>query len=118
MNGGVISGRFSNRCVGVRGAAMASRRFDCDREIEMKRQAWRWSEALVFCAVGMVAAAADHMDSPITKNDPSADINDLFTFINPNNANELILIGTYVPNANFGSRFSDAVDYRFHIDNG
>lgn len=84
----------------------------------MKLRAWRITAALVLGCFGMAAIAADHMDSPISKNDPSADINDVYTFVNPNNANELILITTYVPNANFGSRFSDAVDYRFHIDNG
>jgi hypothetical protein len=81
-------------------------------------RAWRHASALVFGVAAMVAHAADHRDSPISTNDPSADINDVYVFNNPNNANEVILVGTVFPAANFGSRFSDAVDYRFHIDNG
>lgn len=64
------------------------------------------------------ALAADHLDSPLVRNDPAADINDLFAFVNPNDAGELILTQTVVPAAGVGARFSDAVDYRFHIDNG
>jgi hypothetical protein len=87
-------------------------------EREMKSVTAKVSAVLTLAALAFAANAADHMDSPITKNDPSADINDVYTFVNPNNANELILVVTYVPNANFNSRFSDAVDYRFHFDNG
>lgn len=65
-----------------------------------------------------IAQAADHLDSPIVKNDPAADINDLYAFVNPNDAGELILIADVVPVANRNSRFSDAVDYLFHYDNG
>lgn len=62
--------------------------------------------------------AADHLDSPIVQNDPAADINDVYTFVNPNDASELILLKTVVPVASAASRFSDAVNYEFHIDNG
>jgi Domain of unknown function (DUF4331) len=64
------------------------------------------------------AFAADHRDSPIATNDPGADINDVYTFVNPRNPAELIVAVTVVPFANPLSRFSDAVDYRIHIDNG
>lgn len=61
--------------------------------------------------------AADHLDGPAVSNDPAADINDVFAFINPNDAGELILAATILPLANSNSRFSDAVDYQFHIQN-
>ncbi len=69
-------------------------------------------------ALPTIATAADHLDSPLVRNDPAADINDLFAFVNPNDPDELILSQTAVPAAGIGARFSDAVDYRFHIDNG
>lgn len=62
--------------------------------------------------------AADHRDSPLATNDPAADVNDVYLFINPNNAQELIVATTVAPSATALSRFSDAVDYRLHFDNG
>lgn len=64
------------------------------------------------------ANAADHRDSPLTTADPSADINDVYVFMNPNDPNELVTAQTLVPFASFNSRFSDAVVYRLHIDGG
>jgi Domain of unknown function (DUF4331) len=63
-------------------------------------------------------SAADHRDSPLVVNDPAADLNDIYLFVNPRNAAETIVISTVAPFANVLSRFSDAVDYRIHIDNG
>jgi hypothetical protein len=74
------------------------------------------SLALLFLAGA--AAAADHRDAPLATADPTADINDIYAFMNPNNPDELILVSTVVPFANYNSRFSDAVEYRFYIDNG
>lgn len=77
--------------------------------------------ALALALVGSLIAtahAADHRDGPLTTNDPAADLNDVYLFINPNDPDELILAGTVVPVANSNSRFSDAVEYRFHLDNG
>lgn len=71
----------------------------------------------LFAALGP-ASAADHRDGPFATNDPTADINDVYTFINPSNPAELIVAVTVVPFANALSRFSSAVDYRLHIDNG
>ncbi len=73
---------------------------------------------LLALCIAPVAQAADHRDSPLAINDPAADINDVYTFVNPTNRHELIIIGTVLPLANAGSRFSDAVQYQFHIDNG
>ena len=66
----------------------------------------------------VAAPAADHRDSPLATADVTADINDVYTFMNPRNASELIVATTVVPFASFGTRFSDAVEYRTHIDNG
>ncbi len=64
------------------------------------------------------ALAADHRDGPLASGDPAADLNDVYLFINPSDASELILIGTVFPDAPDGARFSDAVNYLFHVDNG
>lgn len=68
-----------------------------------------------FCSA---ALAADHLDSPTVRSDSAADINDVYTFVNPNDPKELIVIATVIPLANAQTRFSNAVEYRFHIDNG
>ncbi len=64
------------------------------------------------------ALAADHRDGPLASGDPAADLNDVYVFINPNDPEEMILIGTVFPDAPDGARFSDAVNYLFHVDNG
>lgn len=64
------------------------------------------------------ALAADHRDGPLATNDPAADVNDIYTFINPNNPDELILALTVAPAANVTTRFSDVVEYVLHLDNG
>ena len=63
-----------------------------------------------------LALAADHRDGPLATGDPSADLNDVYLFMNPNDADELIVIGTALPDAGQGGRFSDAVEYRFHFN--
>ena len=63
------------------------------------------------------AFAADHLDGPAVSNDPSADINDLYAFVNPNDPNELILAMTVMPLATEQSQFSNVVDYQFNIQN-
>lgn len=62
--------------------------------------------------------AADHLDAPVVRTDPAADVNDVYAFVNPNDPGELILAATFIPLAGPGTRFSNAVEYRFHIDNG
>ena len=61
--------------------------------------------------------AADHFDSPLTSADPIADLADTYAFINPNDAQELIIILTVNPFANTGSKFSDAVQYKVMMEN-
>ena len=55
--------------------------------------------------------AADHLDAPAVMADPSADLNDFYSFVNPNDANEVISILTVHPLATGASQFSDAVIY-------
>lgn len=68
--------------------------------------------------ISFSASAADHRDAPSATADPAADINDIYAFMNPGDSNELVLVNTVVPFADYNSRFSDAVEYRFLINNG
>jgi len=61
--------------------------------------------------------AADHVDATQITSDPSADINDVFLFVNPNDADELIIANTSFPIAGPGTQFSDAVTYNVVIEN-
>lgn len=70
---------------------------------------------MISLALAASAQAADHRDSPLATNDPAADINDVYTFTNPNDPDELIAIVTVSPVANANTRFSDAVEYRLHL---
>ena len=49
--------------------------------------------------------AADHLEAPAVVNDPATDINDVYAFINPNDASELVLAMTVSPIANDATRF-------------
>src|SRR5688572_25793981 len=66
--------------------------------------------------------AADHADSPTVANDQGADIADIYTFLDPNDNNNVVMIGTFrgfiVPgeNSNF-TTFDAGVRYRFSIEN-
>jgi hypothetical protein len=64
---------------------------------------------------GGSAWAADHRDGPGVRNDPAADINDVYTFVSPENPNKVIVIMTVFPLADANATFSDAVEYRFNI---
>jgi len=57
--------------------------------------------------------AADHADGPAAKNDPSADITDVFAWMSAD-ARKLYLVMDLVRNASTQSKFSDAVQYVFH----
>jgi hypothetical protein len=65
------------------------------------------------------ALAADHRDAPGIAEDPRADINDVYAFINPNNSN--VVIAMTVNPFSFGGApmlaFSPDVLYEFNIDN-
>ena len=74
--------------------------------------------ACLVLALASPSHAADHLDSPTVRTDPAADLNDVYAFVNPNDPGELIIAATVIPLASPGTRFSSAVEYRFHIDNG
>ncbi len=61
--------------------------------------------------------AADHADGPAVRADPAADINDLFAWMSQD-AEKLYLALSVFPFASAGSRFSDSVQYVFHIGSG
>ena len=62
---------------------------------------------------------ADHRDAPGINEDPRADINDIYAFVNPKNGN--IVLGMTVNPFQFGNApavdFSPDVLYQFKIDN-
>lgn len=58
-----------------------------------------------------LARSADHMDAPATKAEPPADINDVYAFMDGNNA---VFAMTVFPAAPAGARFSDTVQYVLH----
>jgi hypothetical protein len=66
-------------------------------------------------AYATVARSADHQDSPATIAAASADINDVYTWMNGNN---VVLAMTVYPNAPMGTMFDPAVQYVFHTASG
>jgi tetratricopeptide (TPR) repeat protein len=56
--------------------------------------------------------ASDHLDTPAVIKDPAADIGDLYAWISPD-GRRLNLVMTIV-----GKRFSDRLQYIFHVDSG
>ena len=96
------------------------------------RSVLRWTllgvGAAAAAAVALSAAAprlfaADHRDFTPTGPGlaPEADINDLYVFMNPNDANEVIMSMSVFPFADTAmggpAAFSDAVEYRFNVEN-
>jgi hypothetical protein len=73
--------------------------------------------ALVLGALLVPAAghAADHIDSPAAVAEPAADITDLFSWMSPD-AEKVNLVLDVTPFAGADSKFSDAVQYVFHIN--
>ncbi|MFM9958934.1 MAG: DUF4331 family protein [Phycisphaerales bacterium] len=67
-----------------------------------------------------VSLAADHREAPLIAEDPTADLNDIYVFPNPNDATRLCIMLTVNPfikrEQNAGSNFSENVRYRFEID--
>ncbi len=73
----------------------------------------------VSCCFGHRIFAADHLDSPSVQVDGSVDINDLYAFQSPANANNVVMVMTVNPLAGVlsGTAFSTAGAYEFHVDN-
>lgn len=61
------------------------------------------------------APAADHKDAPGTVAEAAADINDVYTWMEGNN---VILSMTVFPFADATAKFSDKVQYVFHVTSG
>lgn len=59
--------------------------------------------------------AADHIDSPAAVSEPAADITDLFAWMTPDAA-KVNLVLDVSPFAGADSKFSDAVQYVFHVN--
>ncbi|HYR56297.1 MAG TPA: DUF4331 family protein [Myxococcaceae bacterium] len=66
----------------------------------------------LFCSG--LGQAADHLDGPRASADPTADITDLFAWMSPD-AKTVYLIMNVFPQATQASRFSNAVQYVFHV---
>jgi hypothetical protein len=66
-------------------------------------------------SIPAAAFAADHIDSPTPIKEPSADITDVYAWMNKD-ASALNLILNVHPFASAGAMFSDAVQYVFHIN--
>lgn len=64
------------------------------------------------CLLALSAQAADHLDTPTVIADPAADIGDLFAWTSAD-GKRLNLVMDIV-----GKRFSDQVQYVFHVDSG
>ena len=87
----------------------------------MMRKTWLLggvlTSAVLAAALGYTtrAKSADHLDAPATTAEPSADINDVYSWTDGSN---LILAMTVYPNAPAGTTFSDSVQYVFHTQSG
>ena len=65
--------------------------------------------------VAAPALAADHIDSPGATADPTADITDIYAWMN-DDTSKLNLVMNVTPFATADSAFSDAVVYAFHVN--
>lgn len=82
----------------------------------MTKRTWlKVAGALAVTSLATMAIAADHLDSPATKADASADINDVYSFMD---ADKVALVMTVFPAAVSDSKFSDKVQYIFHTTSG
>jgi hypothetical protein len=77
------------------------------------------SFALPFLAVVLAgpttSRASDHIDGLKTAADNAADLTDVFAFTSPKDPSKLVLIMNVHGIAFSGSRFSNAVDYKFRV---
>jgi len=72
----------------------------------------RLAAALVALPISASTLAADHLDTPTVTADPAADIGDLYAWTSAD-GRRLNLVMDIV-----GRRFSDQVQYVFHVDSG
>lgn len=69
--------------------------------------------AAALAAVATTAGAADHRDGDGVKMDPAADINDVYAFMD---GDDVVLAMTVFPFADANAKFSDAVQYVWHVN--
>lgn len=67
--------------------------------------------------IALPALGADHGDGPAVMTDPAADVNDVFVWMSPD-ASKINFAMSVFPFANTESRFSDSVQYVFHVGSG
>jgi hypothetical protein len=76
---------------------------------------------LVVIPTGVFLQAADHRDSPLADEDPPADINDVYVFLNPSDPTKAIFAmtvnGFAVPAVRSSYSFGPEVLYQFKVDN-
>ena len=71
------------------------------------------ASTLAVFAIAGTATAADHQDGDGVKADPAADINDVYAFID---GDDVVLGMTVNPFADANTKFSDAVQYVWHVN--
>jgi hypothetical protein len=71
--------------------------------------------ALLLAFASGSALAADHVDSPSVIAEPSADITDVYAWVN---GNKVVLVMNVSPFATDATQFSDAVTYVLHASSG
>ncbi len=81
----------------------------------MSRMTWtRWGLAVAIATTtGSGAIAADHLDAPTVKTDPTSDITDLYSW---NDAGRVVFVLNVSPLATTTSKFSDKVQYVIHTE--
>lgn len=78
----------------------------------MNKMTWmRGALALTVMLGASTATAADHLDGPAVKLDPSEDITDLYAFVE--GANTVFVLNTF-PGATAATQFSSSVQYVLH----
>jgi hypothetical protein len=71
------------------------------------------ASTLAIAAIATTAGAADHRDGDTVKLDPAADINDVYAFMD---GDDVVLGMTVSPFADVNTKFSDAVQYVWHVN--
>jgi len=95
------------------------------RHSRSSRTPWWWVFSLILLVVLVampwgIVRSADHRESPLSSQDPAADINDVFVFLSPNDSTKVIFAmtvnGFAVPAVRSSYSFGPDVLYQFKID--
>lgn len=82
----------------------------------MRKNTWlKIAGCLAVTSLASAAIAADHLDGPGTKAAAFADINDVYSFLDGDQA---VLVMTVYPAAPVDAKFSDTTQYVFHTTSG